>query len=336
MVLGGRPPGRVGRRRISLDGRPRTAGAPIVVFGAPRCGRASFMSSQRPGSGTASTTWTLRSLERPAYDARHEWASTGPGAAGRHADVPVLVDRGGVADADEQPRPRGGRAPRRPRGVRRDGPGGALVGGIRRDLRHAHDARRRRDDARAVRQAGRRVPHPRVGAPRAHRQLQPRARLGQLERVPPARGARADDVRPDDGRVVDLHRHAGHPAGHLRVLRRDRPAPLRRLARRHDHAHRRSRRHGRGPAAGGHDERRRGALRRRRRRPHRPPPRDPLPRRAGGIARRRHRPLRRRPRRAARPARSGWSATPHRSFPSCSSAASRPTSSPTRRAPTTR
>ena len=54
----------------------------------------------------------------------------------------------------------------------------------------------------------------------------------------------------------------GDPAGHLRVLRRDRPAPLRRLARRDDHAHRRARRHGRRPAAGGHDERRRRALHR--------------------------------------------------------------------------
>ncbi len=179
---------------------PHRGGAHRRVWGpAVRAGLVHVVTASR--FGDSSTTWTPRSLERPAYDARHEWAATGQGAAGRHADVPVLVDRGGVADADEQPRPRGGRAPRRPRGVRGDGPGGALVGGIRRDLRHAHDARRRRDDARPVRQAGRRVPHQRVGAPRAHRQLQPRARLGQLERVPPARGARADDVRPDDGRA---------------------------------------------------------------------------------------------------------------------------------------
>ena len=52
--------------------------------------------------------------------------------------------------------------------------------------------------------------------------------VGQLGRVPPARGARPHDVRPDDRRLVDLHRHAGHPAGHVRVLRRDRPPPLRR------------------------------------------------------------------------------------------------------------
>ena len=45
--------------------------------------------------------------------------------------------------------------------------------------------------ARAVRQAGRRHAHPRVGAAGADRQLQPGRRLGQLGGVPPARGARA-------------------------------------------------------------------------------------------------------------------------------------------------
>ena len=131
-------------------------------------------------------------------------------------------------------------------------------------LRTLQHARRRRDDARPVGQAGRRVPHPRVGAAGADRQLQPRARLGELGRVPPPRGARAHDVRPDDRRLVDLHRHAGDPPGHVRVLRRDRPPPLRRLAGRHDHADRRARRDGRRPAAGGHDERRRGPVHRRR------------------------------------------------------------------------
>ena len=45
-------------------------------------------------------------------------------------------------------------------------------------------------------------------------------RVGDLGRVPPARGARADDVRADDGGLLDLHREPGHRAGHLRVLRR--------------------------------------------------------------------------------------------------------------------
>ena len=86
-------------------------------------------------------------------------------------------------------------------------------------------------------------------------------------RVPPPRGPRPHHVRADDRRLVDLHRHPGDPAGHLRVLRRDRPPPLRRHAGRHDHPHRRARRHGRRPAAGRHHERRRGPVHRRR-----PPP----------------------------------------------------------------
>ena len=57
----------------------------------------------------------------------------------------------------------------------------------------------------------------------------------------------------------------GHRAGHLRVLRGDRAAPVRRLARGDDHADRRARRDGRRAAAGGDDERRRRAVRRGRR-----------------------------------------------------------------------
>ena len=37
-----------------------------------------------------------------------------------------------------------------------------------------------------------------------------------------------DDVRPDDRRLVDLHRHPGHPAGHLRDVRRRRRQAVRR------------------------------------------------------------------------------------------------------------
>ena len=37
-------------------------------------------------------------------------------------------------------------------------------------------------------------------------------------------------VRTDDRRLVDLHRHPGHPAGHLRDVRRHRRPALRRVA----------------------------------------------------------------------------------------------------------
>ena len=65
-----------------------------------------------------------------------------------------------------------------------------------------------------------------------------------------------DDVRPDDRRLVDLHRHAGHPAGNVRDVRRMRPPALRRHARGAAGRDRRSRRDGRRPAARRHDERR--------------------------------------------------------------------------------
>jgi len=55
---------------------------------------------------------------------------------------------------------------------------------------------------------------------------------------------------------LDLHRHAGHRAGHLRDLRRGRPAALRRRPGRALDPDRRPRRHGRRAAAGRHDCRR--------------------------------------------------------------------------------
>ena len=142
------------------------------------------------------------------------------------------------------------------------GQGGARLAVVRRARAHAAHADARRDDARPVRPPGRRDAHARVGAARADRQLQPGRRLGELGGVPPARGAGPDDVRPDDGRLVDLHRHPGHPAGHVRDVRRRRRKRFDGHARRHHHPHGRARRHGRRPAAGGDDERRRRDLHR--------------------------------------------------------------------------
>jgi hypothetical protein len=50
---------------------------------------------------------------------------------------------------------------------------------------------------------------------RADRQFQPRAQLGELGAFQRTRPQGAGHVRPDDGGLVDLHRHAGHRAGHL-------------------------------------------------------------------------------------------------------------------------
>ena len=119
------------------------------------------------------------------------------------------------------------------------------------------------DDETLLVQSGKPVgglPHPRDGAARADRELDARAEVGGLGDVPRARTRGAHDVRPDDGRLVDLHRHAGDPAGDLRDARRVRRPTLRRHARRHRHADRRAGRHGRRAAPRRHDERRRRAL----------------------------------------------------------------------------
>ena len=92
---------------------------------------------------------------------------------------------------------------------------------------------------------------------------------------------RPDDVRPDDGRQLDLHRQR---RASCRAPTKRSP----RSARRHfggslagqARGHRRARRHGRRPAARRHHERRRRAGRRSRSAAHRAAPRDALPRRS--------------------------------------------------------
>ena len=216
--------------------------------------------------------------ERPLRQDRH--AGHRHRRSPRHRpDLPWLAAGSGVPHAAEQPRPRSRGEPRAPRRVRRHGSRRPVVGCVPGDAAHADHARGRRDDARPVGQAGRRDAHPRVGAPGAHRQLEPRSRVGELGRVPPPRTSGPHHVRPDDRRIVDLHRHAGHPAGHLRVLRRDRSQAVRRHARRHAHDHCWRRGHGRRPAVGRDDERRCRAGDRRRPAHAAAARRPPLPRR---------------------------------------------------------
>jgi len=58
---------------------------------------------------------------------------------------------------------------------------------------------------------------------RSHRQFEPCRALVELEHFHEL-DRRADDVRPDDGRIVDLYRQPGHRPGHLRDFRRGRKA----------------------------------------------------------------------------------------------------------------
>ena len=200
-----------------------------------------------------------------------------------------LADRSAAAHAHEQSRSRRRRAAGRARRLWRHRAGGARLAGVRPHRRDLAPARGRSDSARPIGQAGRRVPHPRRRAARAHRQLQSRAALGDLGLLQRARSQGAHDVRPDDRGLVDLYRLAGHRAGHLRDLRRDgAPALWRRPSRKMD-SHRRPRRHGRRAAARRVDGRRFAARGRVPPVEHRVPPAHRLCRRAGQGPRRRAR-----------------------------------------------
>ncbi len=85
---------------------------------------------------------------------------------------------------------------------------------------------------------GRRLPDARRRAAGPDRELEPGRRVGELGGVPRARGDGPDDVRPDDGGLLDLHRDAGDPAGDVRDVRRVRRPSLRRIARGQARRHR--------------------------------------------------------------------------------------------------
>ena len=122
---------------------------------------------------------------------------------------------------------------------------------LRRDPRGAAAPRRRRVAAGPVRQARRRLQDAPRRAARADRQLEPRAAVGDVGALQRARPQGPHDVRPDDRGLVDLHRLAGHRAGHVRDVRRGGAPALRRRPRRPVDPHRRARRHGRRAAARG-------------------------------------------------------------------------------------
>ena len=212
-LRGPRPrPARAARARRRDRRGDRGAAGPRSRARAATAG--SLPSSPRPTSwsaaGRSSRPSRARSeswRERPARGAR---------PARHRALLPRLAAGGRAADADEQPRSRGRRGSRPARRLRR------------------HRARRRAsweafeaivrtlrdldDDESLLVQSGKPV-----GVFRTHERA-PRVliansnlvgRVGDLGRVPPARGARADHVRADDRRLVDLHRQPGDRPGHL-------------------------------------------------------------------------------------------------------------------------
>ena len=249
-------------RWTKATGRCRST-RPSPPTSAPRCAPSSKPACASP-----------RTAKRDPHDPHRQRPHHPRPARHRHLRQ-ELADRSAAAHADEQPRPRGGREAGRTGGLRRHRPRRARLGELRPHRRRAAQARGRRDAAGAVRQAGRRLPHPCRRAARADRQLQPRAALGHLGALQRARSQGPDDVRPDDGRLLDLHRQPGHRAGHLRDLRRGGPAALRRQPRRQMDPDRGPRRHGRRAAAGRGDGRRLHAGRRMPAEPHRDAPAAP-------------------------------------------------------------
>ena len=220
-------------------------------------------------------------MRRPPDDSRPARAD---------AERPLVADGSAAADASQQPRPRGrGEAGGADR-LWRLGQGGAEPRGAQGACPLPPGSRGGRDPARPERQAGRRLPHAPRCAARPPRELAPRPALGDLGGVPAARSARTDDVRADDCRELDLHRHPGNPPGHVPDLRRSRGEALR-LARpeREDDPHGRAWRNGRRAAPRRDDGGRRDPLHRDRPSPDRAPARDAVPRRGCRLARRRAR-----------------------------------------------
>ena len=212
---------------------------------------------------------------------------------GHRAHLQGLGTGGRHAHADEQPRPRGGGATRRSRRLRRHRARRRARG--RRSTRIVATLRTLEDDETMLVQSGKPV-----GVFRTH-EWAPRVLIANSNLVP--EWATWEEFRRLE--ALGLTMYGQMTAGSwiyigtqgilqgtyecfAEIARRRFGGTLRR----HDHADRRARRHGRRAAARRHDERRRRAVRRGRRPPHRAPARDPLPRRGGRRARRRARSLR--------------------------------------------
>ena len=178
-----------------------------------------------------------------------------PRAARHRAHREELAHRGAAADADEQPRSGRRRESAGAGRLRRHRPRRAQLGMLRRHRRGAARTERRRVAADPVGQAGGRVQDARRRAARADRQLEPRAEVGDVGALQRTRPQGPHDVRPDDGRVVDLHRQPGHRAGHVRDVRRGGPPAFRRRARGQVDPDRGPGRHGRRATAGRDDGR---------------------------------------------------------------------------------
>ena len=216
-------------RRDSLRARREPVRCP-----APRPGR-------RRASGRAALSHGIQSVARPGvaravarfvrspHDTRDARMTRIDNARriraprGQRDHGQELADRSAAAHAHEQPRRP--RWPRSPRSSSSTAASAAPRATGRASTASSRRCARSSDDETLLVQSGKPVGvfRTHADAPRvliANSNLVPHwATLGALPR---ARPQGPDDVRPDDGRLVDLHRQPGHRAGHLRDVRRGR------------------------------------------------------------------------------------------------------------------
>ena len=150
-----------------------------------------------------------------------------------HGDqLPGLASGSRAADADEQPRSRGGGEARGSDRVRRHGDGRRATGQSFDAMVRTLEAARQRRNACWCSRAARSAYSARTNyAPRvliANSNLV--GHWSNYRRVPPAGATWADDVRADDGGLLDLHRQPGNHSGDVRDIRGGGAEALRRFA----------------------------------------------------------------------------------------------------------
>ena len=134
--------------------------------------------------------------------------------------MPELGYRGRAAYVEEQSSPGGCHRLEEPYCLWRPGKSRSQLAGIPQDRRGAEESGRRGNTLCSVRQGRLCSSDPQGSSQGDHRQFQYSALLGHAGELRQIRRDGSDDVWPDDGGFVGLHRYAGDTAGHLRNLRR--------------------------------------------------------------------------------------------------------------------
>ena len=173
----------------------------------------------------ASASCVVAGLRRVGSAPCHGRPAPRPRAARPGADLPRLGAGSRPPDAHEQPRPGGRRGPGPPRRLRRDRARGAELGRVRRDRPRAARASpttRRSSSSRASRSASSGPTSGRRGSSSPTRTSSASGRPGSTSASSSGRGLMMYGQMTAG--LVDLHRDPGHPAGHVRDVRRGWPA----------------------------------------------------------------------------------------------------------------